>query len=291
MHALARPVRSPRDRVRQGARRVGRDGERRHPCAQRHARSQECLPDAGGCRARAERVRLPKDVVDLPGADPADRRRDEAEARRGRAVGQHPVGRSGRELGPDPIRGRAPRPRDLPLLLGARAKAKVTGLSCPRPRSRVGLPEPSRSGSGLSMASTRKKAAARSKNTSAAASSAGTLQPSATTQPARKYWLMKTEPDMFSIDKLESMGRSCWDGVRSFQARNHMLAMQAATSCCSTPRAPTLRVWWGCRVVREAYPDTPSSIRRARTTTALEAGGARAGRWSTSSSWRKLPRP
>ena len=38
-----------------------------------------------------------------------------------------------------------------------------------------------------------------------------------------KYWLMKTEPDVFSIDDLQSKKESLWDGVRNYQARNFMM--------------------------------------------------------------------
>ena len=37
-----------------------------------------------------------------------------------------------------------------------------------------------------------------------------------------KYWLMKSEPDVFSIDDLKKKKRTHWDGVRNFQARNFM---------------------------------------------------------------------
>lgn len=36
------------------------------------------------------------------------------------------------------------------------------------------------------------------------------------------YWLMKSEPDVFSIDDLAKKKRSGWDGVRNYQARNYM---------------------------------------------------------------------
>ena len=39
---------------------------------------------------------------------------------------------------------------------------------------------------------------------------------------AKKYWLMKSEPDVYSIDHLEKDGKTCWDGVRNYQARNFM---------------------------------------------------------------------
>lgn len=39
---------------------------------------------------------------------------------------------------------------------------------------------------------------------------------------AKKYWLMKTEPDVFSIDDLKKNKTEPWDGVRNYQARNFM---------------------------------------------------------------------
>ena len=37
-----------------------------------------------------------------------------------------------------------------------------------------------------------------------------------------KYWLIKSEPSAYSIDDLERDGRTRWNGVRNFQARNYM---------------------------------------------------------------------
>ncbi len=36
------------------------------------------------------------------------------------------------------------------------------------------------------------------------------------------YWLMKSEPDVFSIDDLKRVKNEIWDGVRNYQARNFM---------------------------------------------------------------------
>ena len=43
-----------------------------------------------------------------------------------------------------------------------------------------------------------------------------------------KYWLMKSEPDVFSYDDLERCGNTgdIWDGVRNYQARNYMKEMK-----------------------------------------------------------------
>ena len=40
-----------------------------------------------------------------------------------------------------------------------------------------------------------------------------------------KYWLMKSEPDEFSIDALAKVGSEPWSGVRNYQARNFMIDM------------------------------------------------------------------
>jgi predicted RNA-binding protein with PUA-like domain len=38
----------------------------------------------------------------------------------------------------------------------------------------------------------------------------------------KRYWLMKSEPDAFSIDDLQRVGSEPWNGVRNYQARNFM---------------------------------------------------------------------
>ena len=35
-----------------------------------------------------------------------------------------------------------------------------------------------------------------------------------------QYWLMKSEPDTYSIDDLQSFGVDHWDGIRNYQVRN-----------------------------------------------------------------------
>jgi predicted RNA-binding protein with PUA-like domain len=70
------------------------------------------------------------------------------------------------------------------------------------------------------------------------------------------YWLMKSEPDVYSIDTLARKKRGPWDGVRNFQARNHMRAMHAGDlmlfyhSSCEPPGVAGI-----ARICREAYPD------------------------------------
>lgn len=40
------------------------------------------------------------------------------------------------------------------------------------------------------------------------------------------YWLMKSEPDVYSIFDLERQRETIWDGVRNYQARNFLRQIQ-----------------------------------------------------------------
>ena len=73
------------------------------------------------------------------------------------------------------------------------------------------------------------------------------------------YWLMKSEPDVFSIDDLKAAPEktTCWDGVRNYQARNMMRDdMRKGDrvfyyhSNCDVPGIVGI-----ARVVREGYTD------------------------------------
>jgi predicted RNA-binding protein with PUA-like domain len=71
-----------------------------------------------------------------------------------------------------------------------------------------------------------------------------------------QYWLMKSEPDTFSIDDLQRDKTAPWEGVRNYQARNNMRSMNIGDlvlfyhSSCKVPAVVGL-----ARVCREAYPD------------------------------------
>ena len=77
--------------------------------------------------------------------------------------------------------------------------------------------------------------------------------------PARQYWLVKSEPEVFSFDDLlAAPGRTThWDGVRNFAARNHLRAMKKGDRVLfyHSSAKPTAVVGVA-EVVREAYPDS-----------------------------------
>jgi predicted RNA-binding protein with PUA-like domain len=71
------------------------------------------------------------------------------------------------------------------------------------------------------------------------------------------YWLMKSEPNEFSIDDLARVGREPWSGVRNYQARNYMRdGMRIGDgvlfyhSNCAVPGVVGV-----ARVASQAYPD------------------------------------
>jgi len=71
-----------------------------------------------------------------------------------------------------------------------------------------------------------------------------------------KLWLMKSEPDVYSIDDLARDGTESWEGVRNYQARNFMREMAEGDLILfyhSNAKPPG--VAGVCRIRREAYPD------------------------------------
>lgn len=73
---------------------------------------------------------------------------------------------------------------------------------------------------------------------------------------SKKYWLMKTEPDVFSIQDLKKNKTTLWEGVRNYQARNYMVSMEVGDavlfyhSSCEVPGVAGIAV-----VSKKAVPD------------------------------------
>ena len=71
-----------------------------------------------------------------------------------------------------------------------------------------------------------------------------------------RCWLMKSEPDVYSIDDLKRDGSTCWEGVRNYQARNLMREMEIGDAVLfyhSNAKPPGVAGL--ARVARTAYPD------------------------------------
>jgi predicted RNA-binding protein with PUA-like domain len=75
--------------------------------------------------------------------------------------------------------------------------------------------------------------------------------------PPRRYWLMKCEPDAYTIDDLERDTRTSWEGVRNYQARNYMRdGMQVGDGVLFyASNADPSGVAGLATIARAAYPD------------------------------------
>ena len=70
------------------------------------------------------------------------------------------------------------------------------------------------------------------------------------------YWMMKSEPDVFSIDDLQKKGMEPWNGVRNYQARNFMREMKRGDKVLFYhSNAKEIGVVGVMEVSKEAYPD------------------------------------
>ena len=77
-----------------------------------------------------------------------------------------------------------------------------------------------------------------------------------------RYWLMKSEPDDFSIDDLARVQVEPWTGVRNYQARNFMRSMQVGDGVLFYhSNAAVPGVYGIAEVATTAYPD-PSQFDR-----------------------------
>ncbi len=72
-----------------------------------------------------------------------------------------------------------------------------------------------------------------------------------------KYWLMKCEPEAYSIDDLERDRSTSWEGVRNYQARNFMRdeMKKGDRVLFYASNADPSGVSGLAEVAREAYPD------------------------------------
>jgi predicted RNA-binding protein with PUA-like domain len=69
------------------------------------------------------------------------------------------------------------------------------------------------------------------------------------------YWLVKSEPFVYSWDQLVKDGRSGWEGVRNYAARLHLRAMKKGDRVLFYHSNKGTEIVGIAEVLREAYPD------------------------------------
>ena len=69
------------------------------------------------------------------------------------------------------------------------------------------------------------------------------------------HWLLKTEPECYSWSDMERDGKTFWDGIHNFQARNNLRAMKEGDLALFYHTGGEREIVGMVRIVKEAYPD------------------------------------
>lgn len=72
------------------------------------------------------------------------------------------------------------------------------------------------------------------------------------------FWLLKTEPDEFSIEHLKDEGKAMWDGVRNFKANKYIREMEAGDKVFIYHTGNERRIAGIGIVLGASYPDPTS---------------------------------
>ncbi len=70
-----------------------------------------------------------------------------------------------------------------------------------------------------------------------------------------QYWLVKSEPEEYSFDDLLADGKTMWDGVRNYAARNNLRQMKKGDLVLFYHSVKDKAVVGLARVAKEHYPD------------------------------------
>ncbi len=73
--------------------------------------------------------------------------------------------------------------------------------------------------------------------------------------PDKRYWLVKQEPEAYSWLTFVKEGKAVWTGVRNFQARNNLRAMEIDDLVLFYHSVSEKQVVGIARVQKKAYPD------------------------------------
>lgn len=69
------------------------------------------------------------------------------------------------------------------------------------------------------------------------------------------YWLVKSEPDAYSWERFVKEGKTMWEGVRNYQARNNLKEMKKGDLVLFYHSVSSREVVGYAEVVKEHYPD------------------------------------
>ena len=79
-----------------------------------------------------------------------------------------------------------------------------------------------------------------------------------------KYWLLKSEPDVWSLDQQIKSGTkgSMWDGVKNYQAANNLRKMKKGDLCFFYHSNIGKEIVGIVKIIKEAYPDPTDKTKK-----------------------------
>ncbi len=79
-----------------------------------------------------------------------------------------------------------------------------------------------------------------------------------------KYWLLKSEPDVWSIDQQIKVGAkgSIWDGVRNYQASNNLKKMKIGDICFFYHSNIGKEIVGTVKIIKEAFLDPTDKTKK-----------------------------
>ena len=81
---------------------------------------------------------------------------------------------------------------------------------------------------------------------------------------SKNYWLMKSEPDVWSIEQQKKTGNkgAVWDGVRNYQAANNLKAMKVGDLCFFYHSNIGKEIVGVVEIIKEAFIDKTDKDKR-----------------------------
>ena len=79
-----------------------------------------------------------------------------------------------------------------------------------------------------------------------------------------KYWLLKSEPDVWSLNQQIKSGTkgSMWDGVKNYQAANNLRKMKKGDLCFFYHSNIGKEIVGIVKIIKEAYPDPTDKTKK-----------------------------
>ena len=79
-----------------------------------------------------------------------------------------------------------------------------------------------------------------------------------------QYWLMKSEPDVWSISQQKKVGSkgAAWDGVRNYQAKNNLQKMEVGDLCFFYHSNIGKEIVGIVKIIKKAFPDKTDKKKR-----------------------------